>query len=541
MWEKESLKSEENPLAPYNLTEKRSIRSYLGRESVSGDLRFQGRLLGGCLDCLVNLLGTRFDRTREFVERYQEDGIVWFLEACDLNVFAIRRAMWQLEEAGWFEHVKGFLIGRPANGEPMMGLDAYGAVLEVAGRKDVPVVMDVDLGHLPPMMPIVVGSMAEEGELTLTVSGKGLEPAVLNLRAVKAAGDFVEKSFLEDYSAKRKAELPARIPVRKLELRAEGSHVLTPDRQEVMLEALLYPADTTDRTLVWKVVNAGGIEVNYAEISGYIDEQGRNLARVKAVGDGEFYVRCTVKHGERAALISQLEYRGEGLGSASLNPYEFITAGLYTRAIGEITSGNEKGIATARDGASGVVFSSVDFGEYGSDEITLPVFALSGDRYQIDIWAGTPYEEGSRLIDSVFYQKPSVWNVYQEQTYKLPERLRGMTDIGFVLFDKVHVKGFVFRRQEKAFGKLYAGEANAVYGDTFTRDGNIVRGIGNNVSVVFENMDFGERGAERVTVWGRTPLTANTIHIHFTDESGETVNRILEFAGNGGASQTFSI
>ncbi len=388
---------------------------------------------------------------------------------------------------------------------------------------------------------IVVGSMAEEGELTLTVSGKGLEPAVLNLRAVKAAGDFVEKSFLEDYSVKRKAELPARIPVRKLELRAEGSHVLTPDRQEVMLEALLYPADTTDRTLVWKVVNAGGIEVNYAEISGYIDEQGRNLARVKAVGDGEFYVRCTVKHGERAALISQLEYRGEGLGSASLNPYEFITAGLYTRAIGEITSGNEKGIATARDGASGVVFSSVDFGEYGSDEITLPVFALSGDRYQIDIWAGTPYEEGSRLIDSVFYQKPSVWNVYQEQTYKLPERLRGMTDIGFVLFDKVHVKGFVFRRQEKAFGKLYAGEANAVYGDTFTRDGNIVRGIGNNVSVVFENMDFGERGAERVTVWGRTPLTANTIHIHFTDESGETVNRILEFAGNGGASQTFSI
>ena len=161
MWEKESLKSEENPLAPYNLTEKRSIRSYLGRESVSGELRFQGRLLGGCLDCLVNLLGTRFDRTREFVERYREDGIVWFLEACDLNVFAIRRGLWQMEEAGWLSHVKGFLIGRPANGEAMMGLDAYDAVLEVAGRKNVPVILDVDLGHLPPMMPIVVGSLAD--------------------------------------------------------------------------------------------------------------------------------------------------------------------------------------------------------------------------------------------------------------------------------------------------------------------------------------------------------------------------------------------
>lgn len=161
MWERESVKDPENPLAPYHLTEKRVIRTYFGSEEAQGRLQFGGRLLGGCMDCLVNLLGTRFDRTVDFAERYREDGIVWFLEACDLNVFGIRRAMWQMEEAGWFRHVRGFLIGRPLNGEPMMNLDAYRAVLEVAGRKNVPVVMDVDLGHLPPMMPVVVGSLAE--------------------------------------------------------------------------------------------------------------------------------------------------------------------------------------------------------------------------------------------------------------------------------------------------------------------------------------------------------------------------------------------
>ena len=117
----------------------------------------------------MNLLGTRFDRTREFVERYQEDGIIWFLEACDLNVFSIRRAMWQMEEAGWLKFVKGFLVGRPANGDTMMNLDAYDAVLEVAGRKGVPVVMDADLGHRPPMMPLVVGSMAD-----VTVEGNDI-------------------------------------------------------------------------------------------------------------------------------------------------------------------------------------------------------------------------------------------------------------------------------------------------------------------------------------------------------------------------------
>ena len=182
LWEKESLKSPENPYAPYNVTEERVIRCYLGRDELvvgengrfadcmltgqnaglnDGVLKFSGRLLGGCMDCLVNLLGTRFDKTKEFVEKYKEDGIIWFLEACELNVFSIRRAMWQMEEAGWFRHVKGFLIGRPMNGEAMMGLDAYNALLEVAARKNVPVIMDIDLGHVAPMMPIVVGSLAD--------------------------------------------------------------------------------------------------------------------------------------------------------------------------------------------------------------------------------------------------------------------------------------------------------------------------------------------------------------------------------------------
>lgn len=163
-WEKESLKNEEAPVLPYNVTEPRILKNYIGMQEVGADesIQMQGRLLGGCMDCLVNLLGTKFDKTKEFVERYKEDGIIWFLEACDLNVFSIRRAMWQMEQAGWFEHVKGFLIGRPlCFGQEMMGLDAYKAVLEVAGRKNVPVIMDADIGHLAPMMPLVVGSKAD--------------------------------------------------------------------------------------------------------------------------------------------------------------------------------------------------------------------------------------------------------------------------------------------------------------------------------------------------------------------------------------------
>lgn len=162
-WEKESLKNEENPLLPYHVTEPLEIKSYLGSQQLVADeeIIIRGRMIGGCMDCLVNLLGTKFDRTIEFIEKYREDGIVWFLEACDLNVFSIRRAMWQMEQAGWFQYVKGFLIGRPyCIGETMMGLDAYQAVLEVAAKKRVPIIMDVDIGHHAPMMPIVSGSVA---------------------------------------------------------------------------------------------------------------------------------------------------------------------------------------------------------------------------------------------------------------------------------------------------------------------------------------------------------------------------------------------
>lgn len=165
-WERESLKNEENPLVPYHVTEPRVSRTFIGRTELGWKheqkVTIHGRLLGGCMDCLVNLLGTKFDKTAEFIEEYKKDGIIWFLEACDLNVFGIRRAMWQMEQAGWFQHVNGFLIGRPlCFGQEMMGLDSYNAVLEVAGKLNVPVVMDVDLGHFAPMMPIVTGSMAE--------------------------------------------------------------------------------------------------------------------------------------------------------------------------------------------------------------------------------------------------------------------------------------------------------------------------------------------------------------------------------------------
>jgi len=161
-WEKDDLKDEGNPYVPYNTTEPLNLVLYTGAENPDAVVTMEGRLVGGCVDCLVNLLGTQFDYVNQFNEKYKEDGIIWFLECCDLNVMGIRRAMWQMKNAGWFQHVKGFMIGRPCCiGEEMMGLDHYHAVTDILKDFEVPIIMDMDIGHRPPMMPLVCGSMAE--------------------------------------------------------------------------------------------------------------------------------------------------------------------------------------------------------------------------------------------------------------------------------------------------------------------------------------------------------------------------------------------
>lgn len=186
LWEKEGLKSEENPLAPYNVTEEKVLTYCLPDVQIERPLRdnqnlpeqycegnscsMEGRLLGGCVDCLVNLLGTSYDKVADFQEKYKEDGMIWFLESCDLNVMSIRRAFWQMEHAGWFNYTKGFLIGRPLHyGEDMMGLDQYTAVCEIIKKYNVPIILDVDLGHLPPMMPLICGAKAK-----VTASGNDI-------------------------------------------------------------------------------------------------------------------------------------------------------------------------------------------------------------------------------------------------------------------------------------------------------------------------------------------------------------------------------
>lgn len=159
VWCKNETKDDTNPLFKSEYLEKKVIKAYPKKDYHN----MEGRLLGGCLDCLITLCGTKFDKTKEYIEKYKDDGIIWFLEPCDLNVISIERALFQLKEAGWFKYTKGFIFGRPraCYKQKMFGITTYRAIKTNLENLHVPILMDVDLGHFAPSMPIITGAKAK--------------------------------------------------------------------------------------------------------------------------------------------------------------------------------------------------------------------------------------------------------------------------------------------------------------------------------------------------------------------------------------------
>ena len=150
----------------FELNEKKVLTSFScdGGKAVklsSGDkVSASGILLGGCLEVLENLVGTRFDRVKEFKKENKD--IIWVLEKCEMNPMSYRRSLWNLREAGWFDGAAGFIIGRPGNffDGDMMGVDRFNAVTDILAPIGAPIIMDADIGHVNPMLPVIMGADA---------------------------------------------------------------------------------------------------------------------------------------------------------------------------------------------------------------------------------------------------------------------------------------------------------------------------------------------------------------------------------------------
>lgn len=143
-------------LEGYNLTDKVYWKTLDNKE-----VKVHGRIIGGCIDIITELAGTKYDGTKEFNEKYKEDGIIWYFDNCELSKETLMRTLWKLNEMEYFKYTKGIIFGR--NGQEVSYYyDTMEEALKdsVLTKLNVPIIYDADISHKGPSMTIINGAIA---------------------------------------------------------------------------------------------------------------------------------------------------------------------------------------------------------------------------------------------------------------------------------------------------------------------------------------------------------------------------------------------
>ncbi|MFB9217160.1 S66 family peptidase [Vibrio sinaloensis] len=132
----------------------------------------EGRLIGGCWDTLFHLFDTEYLDVSALSKDYPE-GILLFLENAEMSPTDIVRAVLNMKFRGVFNHINGVLLGRNSSPDPEdeHALTYLEAITSSFANTGVPVMMDLDIGHLPPNLTLVNGALAkvelgERGKIT---------------------------------------------------------------------------------------------------------------------------------------------------------------------------------------------------------------------------------------------------------------------------------------------------------------------------------------------------------------------------------------
>ena len=141
----------------YNLTE----TVYWKFLNEKNEINIKGRIIGGCLDIINDLFGTRFDKTKEFIDKYKQDGIIWYFDNCELSSEQLIRTLWKLKDNGYFNYTKCIIFGRSATEKSYYDISFKEAVLYSLNDLNIPIIIDADIGHVSPRMTIINGAIAD--------------------------------------------------------------------------------------------------------------------------------------------------------------------------------------------------------------------------------------------------------------------------------------------------------------------------------------------------------------------------------------------
>lgn len=145
---------------PLKLTEKTEWKRLDGSKR---SLTFEGHLVGGCIDTVAWLAGTRYGDVPSFIRRAGRRGAIVYLENSEMSPPGLVRALLSLRRQAWFDGVSGLMLGRSAALEPESASSLGNVEALHAALADLPcpVLYDVDIGHQPPQFTLINGAFAQ--------------------------------------------------------------------------------------------------------------------------------------------------------------------------------------------------------------------------------------------------------------------------------------------------------------------------------------------------------------------------------------------
>lgn len=127
-----------------------------------GEVALKGRLLGGCVEIIRHIIGTPFGDVRNFQDKLiHNEPILWYLENCNLDTADLRRSLVQMKLAGWFQNCSGIMFGRSGTNKTMENYMIEDVYQELSEELGLPIVYDLDFGHVPPQLTLINGAWAE--------------------------------------------------------------------------------------------------------------------------------------------------------------------------------------------------------------------------------------------------------------------------------------------------------------------------------------------------------------------------------------------
>ena len=148
---------------------KRRSQKDRGFELISGKPRFEGKILGGCIDSIYDIFdNSRYPDTVSLCEKYElfPKKEMWknkilLLETSEEKPSAdlYRKMLIKLKNAGVFDVISGMLIGKPM--DEYLYSEYKQILLDVVNDPELPIVYNVNVGHAQPHCIIPFGVLAK--------------------------------------------------------------------------------------------------------------------------------------------------------------------------------------------------------------------------------------------------------------------------------------------------------------------------------------------------------------------------------------------